>query len=200
MNKIRPELKLISEWIKPGSRVLDLACGDGSLLKYLHDNKQVSGYGIEIDPDHIASCIAKGINVIQTNLDRGLADFDADSFDYIIMTQSLQAMHYPLKLIQEMLRVGQEGIISFPNFGHWRSRFSFMLKGRMPVTRSLPYDWYDTPNIHLCSLKDFAVLCQKQNIRILQRSAANVKYQTKLTTRLFPNLLSEIAIYRFKYN
>lgn len=194
---MRADLQKISEWIKPDSRVLDLACGDGALLEYLQNHKNVTGYGLEIDPHHIVACIDKGVNVIQTDLDAGLSDFDENSFDYVVMTQSLQAMRYPAQLLKEMLRVGQQGIVSFPNFGYWKCRLEFILKGRMPITNSLPNNWHDTPNIHLCTLKDFNELCNQQQIRILQCTIGDAKHQANFSMRLLPNLLSEVAIYRF---
>ncbi|HEX7027364.1 MAG TPA: methionine biosynthesis protein MetW [Gammaproteobacteria bacterium] len=195
---MRVDLNLISEWIEPGSRVLDLGCGDGTLLAHLQTHKNVTGYGIEIDPAHIIECIDKGVNVIQTDLDAGLSEFDADSFDYVVITQSLQAMHFPAKLIDEMLRVGRQGIVSFPNMGHWRCRFQFALGGRMPVTRALGHNWYDTPNIHLCTLRDFETLCAEKRIHILQCTAVDYSHRSNALIELAPNLLAEIALYRFQ--
>lgn len=195
---MRVDLELISNWIKPRSRILDLACGDGTLLAYLREHKQVTGYGIEIAPEHIAECIEKGVNVIQTDLDAGLSDFDAESFDYVIMTQSLQALHFPDRLLDEMLRVGREGIVSFPNMGHWQCRLQFALRGRMPVTRALDNEWYNTPNIHLCSIADFEDLCGKKRIGILQRAAVDYVHRSSFVIKWLPNLLAEIALYRFR--
>ena len=134
----RPDYAIISDWIKPGSRVLDLGCGDGTLLGFLQKQKQVSGYGIEIEDEDIAQSIDAGINVIQMDLNHGLSEFDADSFDYVVLSLTLQAMRRPDLLLLEMLRVSTEGIVTFPNFGNWRSRVQLALKGRMPMTRSLP--------------------------------------------------------------
>lgn len=195
---MRVDLNLISEWITPGSRVLDLACGDGTLLAHLQTHKNVTGYGIEIDPAHIIECIDKGVNVIQTDLDAGLSEFDADSFDYVVMTQSLQAMHFPARLIDEMLRVGRQGIVSFPNMGHWRCRLQFALAGRMPVTRALGHNWYDTPNIHLCTLLDFETLCSEKQLHILQRAVVDYSHRSNAFIDMAPNLLAEIALYRFQ--
>ncbi|MBA2408335.1 MAG: methionine biosynthesis protein MetW [Gammaproteobacteria bacterium] len=195
---MRPDLEIITEWILPGTRVLDLGCGDGTLLEHLHRTRQVTGYGLEIDDANIARCIERGVQVIKTDLDAGLADFfDEDSFDYVVMTQTLQAVYYPASLLDEMLRVGREGIVTFPNIGHWQSRLHLALGGRMPITRALPSDWYDTPNIHLCSLRDFEDLCQRQKIAILERTAVDYEHRTSLGIRLLPNLLGEIALYRF---
>jgi methionine biosynthesis protein MetW len=195
---MRVDLELISKWIEPGSRVLDLACGDGKLLAWLRDNKQVTGYGIEIDPNYIVECIDRGVNVIQTDLDAGLSDFDADSFDYVLMTQSLQAMHFPARLLDEMLRVGRQGIVSFPNMGYWKCRVQFALGGRMPVTRALGNSWYATPNIHLCTISDFEDLCMQREISILQREAVDYTHQSSFIIDRLPNLLAELALYRFQ--
>lgn len=195
---MRIDLSLISDWIKPGTRVLDLACGDGTLLAYLQTEKNVTGYGIEIDANHIIECLDKGVNVIQTDLDAGLSDFDENSFDYVVMTQSLQAMHFPAKLLDEMLRIGREGIVSFPNMGHWRCRMQLALGGHMPVTRTLGHSWYDTPNIHLCTLRDFENLCAKQEIHILQRAAVDYSHRPRALIDLAPKLFAEIALYRFR--
>ena len=196
--QLRIDQSLIAEWIKPGSRVLDLGCGDGTLLTYLHNYLQAGGYGLEIDPDNVTACIARGVPVIQLDIDAGLSDFDNDSFDYVIMTQTLQAVHYPNKVINEMLRVGQEGIVTFPNMAHWRARMQVAFGGRMPMTPSLPYEWYDSPNIHLCSVRDFEELCEEENIEILEYTTVDYAHRSSLGMRLFPNLLGEIAIYRFR--
>ena len=132
---MRQDLATISEWIRPGSRVLDLGCGDGTLLGQLQAKRQVTGYGLEIDDDNVTHCIEAGVNVLQTDLDAGLSDFDAETFDYVIMTQTLQAVHYPDKLLEEMLRVGREGIVTFPNFAHWVNRVQLALGGNMPMSR-----------------------------------------------------------------
>ena len=197
IESLRAEQILIADWIAEGSRVLDLGCGDGALLAELHASKHVTGYGIEIDPDNIVACIERGVNVIHSNLDEGLSDFDEDSFDYVIMTQTVQAMRFPHLLIDEILRIGREGIVTFPNMGHWKCRAQFML-GRMPVTRHLPNTWYDTPNIHMCTVKDFDELCQAEHIEILERAAVDLQHRAVIGMRLLPNLLAEIAIYRIK--
>ncbi|AQZ32018.1 methionine biosynthesis protein MetW [Pseudomonas sp. LPH1] len=195
---MRADLDIIQEWIAPGSRVLDLGCGDGELLAWLRDNKQVAGYGLEIDPDKIALCIERGVNVIEQNLDLGLGlgNFASNSFDVVVMTQSLQALHYPDKVLAEMLRVGKTCIITFPNFGHWRCRWYLTTKGRMPVSDFLPYTWYNTPNIHFCTFEDFERLCHAQGARVEERLAVDRDHRHGLASRIWPNLLGEIGIYR----
>jgi len=193
---MRADLEIIQEWIAPGSRVLDLGCGDGALLTHLREHKQVSGYGLEIDPDKIARCIEHGVNVIEQNLDEGLGNFADNSFDVVVMTQSLQALKYPDKVLAEMLRVGKTCIITFPNFGHWRCRWYLTSKGRMPVSDFLPYTWYNTPNIHFCTFADFERLCHELGARIEERLAVDHEHRHSLGSRLWPNLLGEIGIYR----
>jgi methionine biosynthesis protein MetW len=193
---MRADLEIIQEWISPGSRVLDLGCGDGALLAHLRDHKQVGGYGLEIDPEKIAKCIERGVNVIEQNLDEGLGNFADNSFDVVVMTQSLQALRYPDKVLAEMLRVGKTCIITFPNFGHWRCRWYLTTKGRMPVSEFLPYTWYNTPNIHFCTFEDFERLCHAQGARVEERLAVDHEHRHNLGSRLWPNLLGEIGIYR----
>ena len=196
---MRADLAIIAEWIKPGSSILDLGCGDGTLLKHLRDNHQGEGIGLEIDEQNIESCINDKLNIIQSNLNDGLQAYFSDCrFDYVVMSQTLQATKHPEILIDEMLRVGKEGIVTFPNMAHWRGRLQLGLGGFMPVTKSLPNHWYSTPNIHLCTVRDFEALCQQRGIRILERSVVDHTHsRSTLLMRLFPNLFGEIAIYRF---
>jgi methionine biosynthesis protein MetW len=192
---LRRDLDLIQRWIAPGSRVLDLGCGDGTLLANLRDNKQVNGYGLEISPDQITTCIGKGLNVIDQNLNDGLDNFADKSFDVVVMTQALQTMHAPHEVLKEMLRVGKECIVTFPNFGHWKARWHLASRGRMPVSDLLPYEWYDTPNIHFCTFKDFEILCRDLGIRIQQRQVVAMHPISRLLKGLRPNLFGDTAIY-----
>ncbi len=199
---LRADLAIIADWIKADSKVLDLGCGDGILLAYLRDQRNVLGYGLEISPFNVEDCVDKDVNVIQADLNNGLkAYFSDSSFDYVIMSQTLQATEQPDLLIEEMLRVGKVGIVTFPNMAHWSARLQLGLKGIMPVTKNLPNEWFNTPNVHLCTLNDFEVLCKKHNIQILQRMVVDHSHRKgSWLMKLFPNLLGEIAIYRFCRN
>jgi methionine biosynthesis protein MetW len=188
----RSDFAAIAEWVRPGSRVLDLGCGDGTLLKYLKSKRGVSGYGVEIDDANILACVRNGVNVIQGDLERGLAEFEDRSFDYVILSQTLQAMKNSERIIKDMLRVGREGIVTFPNFGYWRNRLH-IAAGYMPVSENLPYQWFDTPNVHLCTIADFERFCRERRIRVVER-----KVLTKgATVNLLPNLFGALAIYHF---
>jgi|TARA_B110000902_G_scaffold264772_1_gene347123 methionine biosynthesis protein MetW len=188
--------EVINSWIQPNSRILDLGCGDGALLEQLINEKKVSGYGLEIDPTQITQCIARGVNVIEQNLDKGLGNFSDNSFDTVVMTQTLQAVHYPDKVLDEMLRIGKECLVSFPNFGYWRTRLYLLTNGKMPVSNFMPYNWYDTPNIHFCTVNDFEALCQQKDIRILSRRVLNHNNETTTLGVNWPNLFGATAIYR----
>lgn len=193
----RPDYAIIADWIRPDSHVLDLGCGNGTLLSWLKKNKGVRGYGIEINDDYITESLKNDINVIHMDLNEGLSEFDDNSFDYVVLSLTLQAMDRPDHIISEMMRVATEGIVTFPNFGHLRARLQLAL-GHMPKTRTLPHEWYDTPNTHLCTLKDFEDLCRKLNLEVLDRRAVDQEHKTSLGLRLLPNLLGKIALYRFQ--
>lgn len=194
---MRSDLGVIAQWIPAGARVLDLGCGDGTLLSQLTADKQIRGYGLEIDPDHINACISKGLNVVEQDLDKsGLANFADGSFDTVIMTQALQTMRYPDKVVDEMLRIGRECIVTFPNFGHWKARLHLAFRGRMPVSDRLPFEWYDTPNIHFCTFKDFEMLCREKGVTIKQRSVVTHSPWERLGAGIMPNLFGDTAIYR----
>jgi methionine biosynthesis protein MetW len=159
---------LIVELVEPGARVLDLGCGTGELLRRLKREKQIHGRGVEIEPDNILRCIERGLAVIQGNLDEGLAEFGNHTYDWVILSQTLQVVHKPALVLREMLRVGRRGIVSFPNFGYWRVRLQLALSGRMPKTRALPYSWHESPNIHQLTIADFRAFCREANAQILE--------------------------------
>ena len=189
------KLDLIKLWIEPSSRVLDLGCGDGALLASLQEQMDIFGYGLEIDPDSISSCLEKGVNVIEQDLNKGLKNFADQSFDTVLMTQTLQALRYPHLVLDEILRIGSKCIVTFPNFGHWRTRAYLNFLGRMPVTKQLAYQWYDTPNIHFFTYDDFEALCKERSINILHREFMAQGVADKALKSVFPNLFTEIAVY-----
>jgi methionine biosynthesis protein MetW len=186
---------VISGWIPEHTRVLDLGCDDGALLKDLQ-RKNITGYGLEIDNRRFAQCIKSDVNVIQADLNDGLPQFADQSFDFVILSQTLQAIKRPDFLIDEILRVGKQAIIAFPNFGHWQCRLQLALGGHMPVSKTLPNPWYDTANIHLCTIQDFEQLCAEKTIRILNRCIVDHEHQDTLAIKLAPNLFGQMAIYQ----
>jgi methionine biosynthesis protein MetW len=189
----RSDFAAIAAWVQPGTRVLDLGCGDGSLLRFLAEERGIAGYGVEIDDRNVLACVKNGVNVIQRDLEAGLSVFESESFDYVILSQTLQAMKNTETIVREMLRVGREGIVSFPNFGYWQHRLQVLL-GRMPVSRDLPFQWFDTPNVHLCTIDDFEMFCRQHGARILERIVLNEREPVTV----LPNLLGSIAVYRFE--
>jgi homoserine O-acetyltransferase len=189
----RPDYKTIAGWIGQGARVLDLGCGDGALLAFLSRERGVKGYGLEIADAGVRESIRNGVSVIQTDLERGLADFEDGAFDVVVLSQTLQAMRRIEQIVAEMLRVGREAIVTFPNFGHWTHRMQ-ILRGRMPVSESLPYQWYDTPNIHLCTVADFDAFLAARNLRVVDR----VVLADGKSVSFAPNARGELAIYRFR--
>lgn len=193
---MRLDLALVKQWVRPDTRVLDLGCGDGELLAHLRDTLNVRGYGLEIDPDKLTIAIERGVNVIEQDLNKGLSNFSDDSFDTLLMAQALQAVQRPDELLDDMVRVAREVIVTFPNFGHWKTRWYLIRNGRMPVSRALPYGWYDTPNIHLCTFRDFEAMCRDKGLQVLDRLAVDQDQQGSALSRWFPNLFGEIGIFR----
>lgn len=169
MALLRVDLEVIADLVENNSRILDLGCGDGLLLDYLINNKGVRGFGVEITHNGVHTCISRGLPVCQGDIDHGLPDHQDNAFDYVILSQTLQATRRPKFVIQEMMRVGKRVIVSFPNFAYWRVRFSLLLEGGMPRTRVLPYRWYNTPNIHMCTIQDFQEMCRSMNIKIIRQ-------------------------------
>ncbi|HEX7402427.1 MAG TPA: methionine biosynthesis protein MetW [Usitatibacter sp.] len=189
----RYDYDLIASWIPERSRVLDLGCGDGVLMAGLAATNAAVGYGIEIDDGNVLASVKNGVNVLQTDIESGLANFENNSFDFVILSQTLQAMRNAESVLNEMLRVGREGIVTFPNFGYWRHRLD-ILRGRMPESKALPYKWYDTPNIHLCTVKDFEDLCVTVGAEILDE---RVLHEGR-TVSILPNLLGSLGVFRFR--
>ena len=191
----RQALELIADLVPQGSRVLDLGCGDGALLDLLQRERGCSGYGIELADANVLACVRRGVNVIQLNLDEGLAMFGDNSFDVVLQIDTLQHLRNAEVMLRETARVGQSGIVAFPNFAHWPNRLS-VLRGRMPVTRRLPYQWYDTPNIRVGTYKDFEVLAYKNKLRILDAFGL----QDGREVRWLPNALAGTAVFRFEHD
>ena len=189
----RYDYQLISSWIPERSRVLDLGCGDGVLLAGLEATHGTLGYGIEIDDASVLASVKNGVNVIQDDLETGLEAFGDDTFDFVILSQTLQAMHDCERVLTEMLRVGREGIVTFPNFGYWKHRLDIM-RGHMPVSKTLPHAWWNTPNIHLCTVKDFEGLCDKVGAEILDERVLHEGH----TRTVLPNLLGSLGVFRFR--
>jgi methionine biosynthesis protein MetW len=193
---LRADLAIIADLINPNARVLDLGCGEGELLAHLQQHKQVNGYGLDVDPEHIRVCLEKGVNVVEQDLDAGLANFADDSFDMVVMTETLQSVRAPDMLLREMLRIGEQCIITFPNFGHWRCRLQLAFLGRMPVAKHIPHSWFDTPNIHLCTFRDFENLCAALGFPIIERRVVDHQHVESALGSLLPNLLGPVAFYR----
>jgi methionine biosynthesis protein MetW len=193
ITNIRPDFALITNWIGNKAKVLDLGCGDGTLLTHLHETLEITGYGIEKDDSNWLAALKNGVDVIQMNLEEGLSGFEDQSFDTVILSQTLQAMHNTESIVHEMLRVGREVIVTFPNFGYWRNRIQITF-GNMPVSKSLPYQWYDTPNVHLCTINDFDKFCAQHQVEVIERKVITDGQDV----HVLPNLMGNLAMYRLR--
>ena len=189
-------IEVIKDWIDQDSQVLDLGCGNGKILNTLTKELGVTALGVEINQDNLNECIKSGLNVIQQNIDEGLSNFSDRSFDVVIMSQTIQVLKEPKQALLEVTRIGKETIVTIPNFGHWATRVNLLLSGRMPITGALPNNWHDTENIHLCTIKDFEVLCSECGIDILEKRFFNGSGKEKGLTQIIPNAFAATAIYK----
>ena len=197
---MKKEFKIISELIENNTRVLDVGCGDGTLMKYLKDEKNVDTRGLEISKNNVQNCTSKGLSVIEGNAEKDLHQYPNLSFDYVILSQTLQAFYNPEKVIDDLLRVANKAIVTIPNFGHWKVRIHLLLKGTMPVTDTLPNEWYNTPNLHMCTIKDFFNFCSKKKIELYKSIALNDEKISKINSGNIniKNLSSELGIFLIK--
>ncbi|MBL7211798.1 MAG: methionine biosynthesis protein MetW [Desulfobacteraceae bacterium] len=194
---MRFDLQIIASWIEPGSKVLDLGCGEGDLLYFLKKNKEVDGIGIEQAEAKVVQCIEKGLSVLQGDINEEVADYPDNTFDYVILSQTLQQVYEPAGLIQSLLRIGRKGIVSFPNFSHWRVRFQLLTSGYAPVTKQLPYDWHNTPNIRVITLRDFRKFSRDVGFHIFREAAINTNSEDRLgaIVEFIPNLRATYGIF-----
>ena len=197
---MKKEFKIISELIENNTRVLDVGCGDGTLMKYLKDAKNIDTRGLEISKNNVQNCISKGLSIIEGNAEKDLLQFPNLSFDYVVLSQTLQAFYNPEKVIDDLLRVANKAIVTIPNFGYWKVRLHLLLKGTMPITKILPDEWYNTPNLHMCTIKDFFNFCSKKNIELYKSIALNGEKTSKInkTNLSIKNFYSELGIFLIK--
>jgi len=196
-SEIRFDLQIIASWIEPGSKVLGLGCGKGELLYFLKKNKQVKCTGIELNEDKVARCIEKGLTVLHGDINEEVLDYPDDAFDYVILSQTLQQIYEPGKLVRSMLRIGKKGVVSFPNFSHWNVRLQLLTTGHAPITRELPYDWHNTPNIRVIAMKDFRRFSRQTGFSILKEVAINTDHHEKTGNiiKLFANLRATYGVF-----
>ena len=194
---MKKEFKVISELIEKKSKALDVGCGDGDLMKYLFENKTKDIRGLEISKESVQNCLSKGLPVIEGNAENDLMQFPNHSFEYVILSQTLQAFLNPEKVIKELLRVGEKAIVTIPNFGHWKVRLKLLINGTMPLTENLPYEWHNTPNLHMCTIKDFFIFCEKRDIKILRSLALNQEKISEISVKnlKYKNLMSDLGIF-----
>ncbi len=197
---MKKEFKIISELIDNNTRVLDVGCGDGTLIKFLKDNKNIDTRGLEISKDKVQECISKGLSIIEGNAEEDLQQFPNLSFDYVVLSQTLQAFYNPEKVINDLLRVANNAIVTIPNFGYWKVRLHLLFKGTMPITKNLPDEWFNTPNIHMCTIKDFFNFCSKKNIELYKSIALNGEKTSEIKKKNLhlKNLYSELGIFLIK--
>tara|TARA_B100001564_G_scaffold227936_1_gene192227 strand:+ start:565 stop:1152 length:588 start_codon:yes stop_codon:yes gene_type:complete len=189
-------IEVIKNWIDSGSKVLDLGCGNGEILNILSKELEATVLGVEINQNDINQCIQSGLNVIQQNIDEGLNNFGDESFDMVIMSQTIQVLKQPKQALEEVTRIGSRSIVTIPNFGYWSTRLSLLFSGKMPVTGSLPNNWYNTPNIHLCTIKDFEILCEQSGINILEKHFFNSNGGESVLAKVLPNIFAATAMYK----
>jgi len=194
---MKKEFKVISELIENKSKALDVGCGDGDLMKYLFENKTKDIRGLEISKESVQNCLSKGLPVIEGNAENDLMQFPNHSFEYVILSQTLQAFLNPEKVIKELLRVGKKAIVTIPNFGHWKVRLKLLINGTMPLTENLPYEWHNTPNLHMCTIKDFFIFCEKRDIKIFRSLALNQEEISEISVKnlKYKNLMSDLGIF-----
>ena len=194
---MKNEFQVIADLIEKDKKVLDVGCADGTLMKFLKDNKNINIRGLEISKERVQECIAKGLTVIEGNAEKDLKQFPDKSFDYVILSQTLQAFLNPELVLDELLRVGKKAIVTIPNFGHWKTRLQLLTKGTMPVNETLPNEWYNTPNLHMCTIKDFFIFCKKRNIKIFKSLALNQEKISEISFNnlIYKNLMSELGVF-----